>query len=466
MDMICPTGPQGFYGEQTGLLTALVIGGVFGFALERAGFGNARKLAAQFYLYDMTVFKVMFTAILVAMTGLYAFSALGWADLSLVWINPTYLWPQLAAGFLLGVGFIVSGLCPGTAFVSLVSGKGDALAAIAGVFVGVLLFSVVLDGVPALGSLFHAGTGERLLLQDLVGLPAPWLALGVVLMALGAFLGAEKVEAIFTRRYREARAPIEDSRVGDRRGKFYLAGVLALVCIAAGLGGGTGTGASADMAQLAPGSRQPLPLVSPMELAERLIQRDPDLLVLDLRKEIPEDLRIPGAVPVAEYHAGSAGSTGLEDAAENTADVSPRTESAAQAESPAATSPAVVAATAAETATSTETAADPVPPQLAAADMQTLVLLITESGLPTELPAAWPVEPSYAWLQGGMEAWKAEILTPAEPVLFTAEELESVRRRNQLAAYFSGVETSSTVAAPPPPIPAGGKKKKKAEGGC
>ena len=52
----------------------LVFGGIgfaFGFTLETAGFGDSRKLAAQFYFKDMTVLKVMFTAIVVAMTLLY-----------------------------------------------------------------------------------------------------------------------------------------------------------------------------------------------------------------------------------------------------------------------------------------------------------------------------------------------------------------------------------------------------------
>ena len=32
-----------------------------------SGFGNSRKLAAQFYFTDLTVLKVMFTAIVTAM---------------------------------------------------------------------------------------------------------------------------------------------------------------------------------------------------------------------------------------------------------------------------------------------------------------------------------------------------------------------------------------------------------------
>ena len=53
--------------REFGLVGAVVIGFFFGFVLERAGFGRATTLAAQFYLTDMTVFKVMFSAIVTAM---------------------------------------------------------------------------------------------------------------------------------------------------------------------------------------------------------------------------------------------------------------------------------------------------------------------------------------------------------------------------------------------------------------
>jgi len=115
--------PLVFSSDEVMLLTAIGLGFLFGFSLERGGFGNARKLAAQFYLYDMTVFKVMFTAILVAMVGLYTLQGLGLMDLSRLWINETFVWAQLVGGFLLGVGFIMSGLCPGTSVVSAASGR-------------------------------------------------------------------------------------------------------------------------------------------------------------------------------------------------------------------------------------------------------------------------------------------------------------------------------------------------------
>ncbi len=285
MDLTFPWLPRGFFGEQGGLLTALLIGAVFGFALERAGFGNGRKLAAQFYLYDMTVFKVMFTAIVTAMVGLYALSGVGLVQLDLVWINPTYLAPQLLGGFLLGVGFIVSGLCPGTAFVSLVSGKLDALVVLVGVFLGVLLFAFGLDGLPALEALYTSGSGEVLTLPGLLGISGSWLAAGVALMALGAFIGAEKVEERMAARLKKNGADLDGSRVTDSRGKYWAMGsLLALSLLAA---------TAAPMLE----QENPRQLVAsgvrPLPLAERIIAHEPALRILDLR-EAGTDLRIPG----------------------------------------------------------------------------------------------------------------------------------------------------------------------------
>ena len=106
---MAPFFKMGFFSEQISFIIAFIIGISFGFWLERAGFGSSRKLAAQFYLTDMTVLKVMFTAIITAMTGLLFFSLFGWIDLSLVYINPTYLWPQILGGLILGVGFVIGG---------------------------------------------------------------------------------------------------------------------------------------------------------------------------------------------------------------------------------------------------------------------------------------------------------------------------------------------------------------------
>jgi len=75
-----------------------LIGFAFGYTLEMAGFGDSRKLAAQFYFREMTVLKVMFTAIAVAMTLLFGAVGLGLLDFANVWVNPTYLGSGAPAG--------------------------------------------------------------------------------------------------------------------------------------------------------------------------------------------------------------------------------------------------------------------------------------------------------------------------------------------------------------------------------
>ena len=49
------------------ILSGLVLGFAFGFVLENAGFGSPYKLTSQFRLADWSVFKVMFTAIVLSL---------------------------------------------------------------------------------------------------------------------------------------------------------------------------------------------------------------------------------------------------------------------------------------------------------------------------------------------------------------------------------------------------------------
>lgn len=100
---------EAVYGKIGYYLVGLLIGFGFGYILEFAGFANSTKLAAQFYLKDMTVFKVMFTAILVSMVLTFAAIGLGLLDYNRVYVNPTYLWPGIVGGLIMGVGFVIGG---------------------------------------------------------------------------------------------------------------------------------------------------------------------------------------------------------------------------------------------------------------------------------------------------------------------------------------------------------------------
>lgn len=125
-----------------GLGVAVAVGIAFGLVQERTGFGRAQKLVGQFYGGDMTVFKAMFSAIVTAMLGTVVLSGVGLLDLRAVELNyPTFLWPTIAGGLLLGVGFIVSGYCSGTSWVAAASGKLDGLVTVLGVALGGLAYA-------------------------------------------------------------------------------------------------------------------------------------------------------------------------------------------------------------------------------------------------------------------------------------------------------------------------------------
>jgi hypothetical protein len=194
--MNAPFFKYGLFGDEASLVVAFAIGLGFGFFLERAGFGSARKLVSQFYLDDLAVFKVMFTAIVTAMLGVTYLAATGLLDLSLVYLVPTYWIPQIVGGLLLGVGFVVGGYCPGTSIAALATGKIDGFVYVLGVFGGTVAFAELFR---PLKGLYEAGGMGAKTLPQVLHLPYGLVVLGVVLMALGGFAGAEWVERRFAR---------------------------------------------------------------------------------------------------------------------------------------------------------------------------------------------------------------------------------------------------------------------------
>ena len=151
----------------------LLVGLAFGATLETAGFGNSKKLAAQFYFKDLTVFKVMFTAIIVACTLIFLSSSIGLLDYNLIWVPPTYLWPGIVGGLIMGVGFIVGGFCPGTSLVAMATGKVDGVFFVLGALTGIFLFG---ETVSNFAIFFESSYMGRFTLPELFGVAASSLA--------------------------------------------------------------------------------------------------------------------------------------------------------------------------------------------------------------------------------------------------------------------------------------------------
>ena len=181
-------------GKYGAYLVYLLIGFAFGYVLEIAGFGNSPKLAGQFYFKDQTVLKVMFTAIVVAMVFIFGASALGLLDYNLIWVNPTYLWPGIVGGLIMGFGFIIGGFCPGTSLVAMATFKLDGLFFALGTLFGIFIFG---ETVSSFETFWESSYMGRFTIPEWLGLDTGTVVLMVVFMALFMFWGAEKLEKHF-----------------------------------------------------------------------------------------------------------------------------------------------------------------------------------------------------------------------------------------------------------------------------
>ncbi|MGQ9642538.1 MAG: YeeE/YedE thiosulfate transporter family protein [Ignavibacterium sp.] len=195
--MNAPFFKFGYFNTDVSLIIAFIIGIGFGFALERGGFGSARILAAQFYFSNMRVLKVMFTAIVTAMLGVYYLSVIGFVDLSLIYISETYILPQVIGGLILGIGFVIGGYCPGTSVVSFATGKMDGLMYILGVMFGIFIFGEIF---PFITDFYYSTNMGSITLPEFFHLSYGMVVFLVIIMAVGAFAAAEWSEKKFAHR--------------------------------------------------------------------------------------------------------------------------------------------------------------------------------------------------------------------------------------------------------------------------
>ncbi len=158
--------------------TALATGMLFGYVLEQAGFASPRKLVAQFHLTDWSVFKVMFTAILVASAGILLLQLHNTFGAQGFYVPRTILGAAAAGGILIGAGMAIGGYCPGTSVVGAMSGRIDGLIFAVGMVLGIWIFSFEYDA-EWMQQLLHAGELKEKTLPALFGV-SPWLVVGML----------------------------------------------------------------------------------------------------------------------------------------------------------------------------------------------------------------------------------------------------------------------------------------------
>jgi uncharacterized protein len=166
------------------LVIGFLIGCAFGAILYLGGATSYRRILGTLRLKDMWIIKLMATAIGVGTLGIYLLDFNSLAHLS---VKPAYVFGVALGAAIFGVGWAISGYCPGTCVVGAAEGKKDALATLIGGLVGALLFSIVY---PSLAALLSTANFGKITIEDILGIEGLYFAIPMSLALLGlAFFG-------------------------------------------------------------------------------------------------------------------------------------------------------------------------------------------------------------------------------------------------------------------------------------
>jgi hypothetical protein len=159
------------------------MGIAFGFLLQRGGVTDYDIIIGQLLLEDFTVVKIMLSAVIVGMLGVYALRSLGYAQLH---PKPGSVGKSLVGGLIFGAGFAILGYCPGTVMGAVGQGQLDALCGgVVGILAGAGMFAVLY---PALDrSILRKGDFGEITLPEIFRVNA-WVVVLPAAVLLTAFL--------------------------------------------------------------------------------------------------------------------------------------------------------------------------------------------------------------------------------------------------------------------------------------
>jgi len=166
------------------ILMGLIVGGLFGAGLVLAGLADPDKIIGTLRLKDFHALRTIAVFVLVGMLGTWILNLLGLANFD---VKPAVLIPVAIGGLLLGVGFGLTGYCPGTGLACTAAGRFDALITVLGMFLGAGVFILVQPYVmPVLGKYLNYGKAS---LPDITHVPAgawviPIVAVGAIVLFL------------------------------------------------------------------------------------------------------------------------------------------------------------------------------------------------------------------------------------------------------------------------------------------
>ncbi len=271
---------QGMLNSATAMAAALIIGFFFGLCLEKAGFGCSRRLAGIFYFRDMTVLKVMFSAVITTAIGFSLLAGFQLISTENIYILNTFYFAQITGGVLLGIGFVTGGWCPGTSAVGISSGSIDALLFIIGAIAGSILYNELYPFISSLKTIGSCGTHFA---YDDLGISRALFVTLFTFIGICCFWGVEYLE-----KKRFNKGQYFNTPFLKAYSVLLLAGASTLFIFS--------TSDKALTKRLTQ-AQEAKDHISVTELADRLIKGDNNLLLIDVRSgEEFKNFHIKGAL--------------------------------------------------------------------------------------------------------------------------------------------------------------------------
>jgi len=165
------------------LWLAVVFGIAFGFILQRVGALEYENIINALRFKDLSIPKFMLLTVAISSVGVFSLRSLGLVSLDLIVANPL---ANIIGGLIFGIGFALTGYCPGTSIGAMGEGKRDAMFTVLGGITGVLAYTLLQQYAGLSFSGFEAG---KISLADLIRLDSFSVSIVYsILLALFIFL--------------------------------------------------------------------------------------------------------------------------------------------------------------------------------------------------------------------------------------------------------------------------------------
>jgi len=146
------------------IILAILIGLFFGFVLQKSGAANPQRIVGMLRLKDFHLMKTIFLGIGLSSLVLFSLMALGWMDTGHLSVKTAYFGVALGGG-IMGMGWALSGFCPGTGIVAAGALRRDALFFILGGLVGAWIFIGVYGALASTALFEKIGGGKASLAE-------------------------------------------------------------------------------------------------------------------------------------------------------------------------------------------------------------------------------------------------------------------------------------------------------------